>query len=557
MTFPPPALFASYSRRRANTAALVEKLRLVHAVWATQPTIQQLIAARDFPGALELIASSQQLLTTELTGISSLRRLGGSLTETKRLVTRMMLKSLLKSALGYDPELGAPPHPAEALASEIDHRLLPLAGGLMRLRLLHEAIQSVEEQMLKDVRTLVKKKLSEHVAYLEAAHSTEDVEQTAVEAVVSNDDSPASKPARTVMARVRDLTPKGFEAVMSGVASALMVLLRRAAIIHEAMLKATASPISTAAAAASAAASSSATSGGNGGAVTELNNCGNAYVKQVEAQSSEMLWRVCELSEERYARLLKVRREVHSRLRLVDFVKMNASVNEFVRDVNNVCKYANSPLTVELQLHATEFLRVAHDGNARRLGALIEAEQWKQVDAARECQDIADAFVQNQVPTVAESQLMELEKSVGSRTDSGAPLREILVNGTGYKVVGSSLLLFVMVAHYMQCVASLKTVGPKVANFLPSLLKLFHTLCYKQVLMAGAMRPESAGLKSINFKHLALASQSLGLVLALLPHLKVILAAYVPEAQRSLLNEVITHLRPRLLHASPPSGVPV
>ena len=47
---PAPALFASYSRRRANTAALVEKLRLVHAVWATQPTIQQLIAARDFLG---------------------------------------------------------------------------------------------------------------------------------------------------------------------------------------------------------------------------------------------------------------------------------------------------------------------------------------------------------------------------------------------------------------------------------------------------------------------------------------------------------------------------
>ena len=51
-------------RRRANTAALVEKLRLVHAVWATQPTIQQLLTARDFPGALELISSSQQLLAT-------------------------------------------------------------------------------------------------------------------------------------------------------------------------------------------------------------------------------------------------------------------------------------------------------------------------------------------------------------------------------------------------------------------------------------------------------------------------------------------------------------
>ena len=51
-------------RQRANTAALHGKLRLVHAVWRTQPTIQQLLAAGDFPGALELITSSQQLLDT-------------------------------------------------------------------------------------------------------------------------------------------------------------------------------------------------------------------------------------------------------------------------------------------------------------------------------------------------------------------------------------------------------------------------------------------------------------------------------------------------------------
>ena len=58
-------------RRRVNTATLLEKLRLVHAVWATQPTIQQLLTARDFPGALELISSSQQLLATELAGVAA------------------------------------------------------------------------------------------------------------------------------------------------------------------------------------------------------------------------------------------------------------------------------------------------------------------------------------------------------------------------------------------------------------------------------------------------------------------------------------------------------
>ena len=56
--------------------------------------------------------------------------------------------------------------------------------------------------------------------------------------------------------------------------------------------------------------------------------------------------------------------------------------------------------------------------------------------------------------------------------------------------------------------------------------------------MAGAMRPDSAGLKSISAKHLALSSQSLGMFLALMPHIKAVLAAYVPESQRSLLKEM-------------------
>ena len=53
----------------------------------------------------------------------------------------------LQVALGYDLDTGPPTTPIEALASELDSRLLPLAGGLMRLRLLHEALQSLEEQV--------------------------------------------------------------------------------------------------------------------------------------------------------------------------------------------------------------------------------------------------------------------------------------------------------------------------------------------------------------------------------------------------------------------------
>ncbi len=57
--------------------------------------------------------------------------------------------------------------------------------------------------------------------------------------------------------------------------------------------------------------------------------------------------------------------------------------------------------------------------------------------------------------------------------------------------------------------------------------------CVLQVLGAGAMR--SAGLKSISAKHLALAAQSLALLLAALPLLRALLGAAVLEAPRRAL----------------------
>ena len=111
-----------------------------------------------------------------------MRKLSASLAETKRLITSMMSKDLLQLALGYDLEAGAPAEPVEALASELDARLLPLACGLMRLNLLSEAVNSLEEQLLRDVRELVKRKLSELVSAQEEAVQAPAPAPTPVEA---------------------------------------------------------------------------------------------------------------------------------------------------------------------------------------------------------------------------------------------------------------------------------------------------------------------------------------------------------------------------------------
>eukprot|EP00962_Isochrysis_galbana_P033184 scaffold11051_cov51-Isochrysis_galbana.AAC.1 len=74
------------ARRKANVSSLHDKLRLIQAVVQSQPTIAQLLSAADFPGALELIGSAQQLLQTELKGVAALVPMGESLVAMKALI---------------------------------------------------------------------------------------------------------------------------------------------------------------------------------------------------------------------------------------------------------------------------------------------------------------------------------------------------------------------------------------------------------------------------------------------------------------------------------------
>ena len=238
----------------------------------------------------------------------------------------MMNKDLLQVALGYELEHGAPLMPVEALASELDLRLSPLALGLLRLRVLHDALRALQDQLKKDVRALIKRRLQELLeAHGEASRPTDAAAAAAATAAAASaaaaaDGLPASdaaaadgsepkvvdggetvKPAKKIMDQLRELSLDGFEAVMAGVVAPLMVLLRRAAAIHTALKKALAASLAT-----------SVTSQADGG-VEEEEDAAGAYAKQVEQQSAETLQAVCELAHERYARLLKVTQRSHAR----------------------------------------------------------------------------------------------------------------------------------------------------------------------------------------------------------------------------------------------------
>ncbi|KAJ1954472.1 hypothetical protein EC988_002411 [Linderina pennispora] len=124
--------------------------------------------------------------------------------------------------------------------------------------------------------------------------------------------------------------------------------------------------------------------------------------------------------------------------------------------------------------------------------------------------------------------------SVRSVDTAGIGLMHI--GGESFHVVGCSLVLVKSVVEYLQCAVNIPVLVTDVLQRLVEVFKAFNSRTCQVVLGAGAMR--SAGLKNISAKHLALASESLGLCMELLPYVKECLRHVMSPTQAGLLGQL-------------------
>jgi hypothetical protein len=112
-----------------------------------------------------------------------------------------------------------------------------------------------------------------------------------------------------------------------------------------------------------------------------------------------------------------------------------------------------------------------------------------------------------------------------------------MVEGVNYKVVWSCLLLVETIMTNLSAAAHFQSLAPNAVTKVVELLRLFNTRTTNLVLGAGAIH-STAKLKSINAKHLSYVTQCLGMIMALLPHIRAALMAQLPSKQHSLLGDL-------------------
>ncbi|XP_062404857.1 vacuolar protein sorting-associated protein 54 isoform X2 [Sardina pilchardus] len=585
------------TRTRANCVRLHDKLKLMAAVHQTQPTVQLLLSTSEFVGALELIATTKEVLQQELQGIHSFRHLGSQLCEMERLIDKMMVADFITYAKS---DLNRP-FEEDSQVLEKD-RLQSLVFGLLRQRKLdfldiysEEIIQAAKGivrqcvlqtvSQIDEIDTDVVMKLPDQMrlmAFCQWFELLQDIFEhfllflKRIKATLSV--------IRAVVLEVLDssqrsrLTAEGRERAGMGAAGGggggdqeeeeepldgrvgaeLAYLTHEGLFISDAINDAEqqqqqpdvrSSSSSSAQAQArrdvcgsdSASATTESSSSREHAANTASTLPGGLAtgLSSEDVMPSDLeLGRVANNAQE----LLYTASDVsHDRCvkvlitRAKDGSLERLSSAEFVRLSQAVEGFVRD--TEELCGRRSVSLRGALQSQANRFVHRFHEERKTKLsllmDNERWKQADVPAEFQDLVNSIADGRIT-LPDRKPLGTEERKPSDYLTVDGQRYAVVGTVLLLIRMFLEYCQCVNDIPSIATDMLTRLSDLLKHFNSRSCQLVLGAGAL--QVVGLKTITTKNLALASRCLQLVVHYIPIIRAHFETKLQPKQYSVLR---------------------
>uniref|UniRef100_A0A8C1Y1X4 Vacuolar protein sorting-associated protein 54 n=1 Tax=Cyprinus carpio TaxID=7962 RepID=A0A8C1Y1X4_CYPCA len=556
---------------RNNCIKLHNKLKLMSAVHQTQPTVQLLLSTSEFVGALELIATTKEVLQQELQGIHSFRHLGSQLCEMERLIDKMMVadfstytQSDLNRAFEEDSQV-----------LEKD-RLQSLVFGLLRQRKL-DFLDIYSEEMIRAAKNIVRQcvvksvlqiseidadtvkfheqmrlmtfpqwfdlllDIFEHfILFLKRIKATLSVIRNMVLEVLDSSqrsrlEAESGGPAlHSGEAELAYLTHEGLF-----ISDALNEAEQRSNAAAHAQLRAQTHTETCGSDSASATTESSSSREHNSNTTSSLPIGGAAVISEdvmpsdlelsrVANNVQELLYTASDISHDRCVKVLMTRAKDGSleRLSSSEFVCLSQAVESFVRDTEELCGRRSMSLRGALQSQANRFVQRFHEERKTKLSLLLDNERWKQAEVPAEFQDLVDS--------IADGRITLPERKPTGRCEDRKPSEFLCVDGQKYAVVGTVLLLIRMFLEYCQCVNDIPSITTDILTRLADLLKHFNSRSCQLVLGAGAL--QVVGLKTITTRNLALASRCLQLVVHYIPVIRAHFETRLQPRQYSILR---------------------
>ncbi|KAK7037969.1 Vps54 domain-containing protein [Favolaschia claudopus] len=418
-------------------------------------------------------------------------------------------------------------------------RLRPLLQGLSRTKGVREATLSWREVVLDEIRSVIRR-------HLPAFDLTEEESRSAT----PNNGATADTPRPGLANHMRDMPHSEFSQLIQSVYKSFLNAVQGLHTQGVAFLE-----------------------------VLEASSTAPPNTTSLQEELADILSSAAELSNTQAAKLVVLRAEQHASLGLSEFITFFNDSWSFVVKCEVICRKMIVGLRGVVISQSKTFLQTFHQARLTQSASLVENEQWEQIDATPAIQHIAEVLVNAAVQDVPElliandstpsapsssppvsSSLSSLASSSSLATASStdtlngippSPSAPVVKRANGsaaknakvrlrveertFSAVSATSEVLSLLLDYLRVIVNLSMLTTDTMSRVIEFLKAFNSRTCQVVLGAGAMR--SAGLKNITAKHLALASQSLSIMIALIPYVRETFRRHLSQKQAVMLVE--------------------
>lgn len=250
---------------------------------------------------------------------------------------------------------------------------------------------------------------------------------------------------------------------------------------------------------------------------------------------ANFLGQAVDVAQEKIVKILRVRSEQSKRLDLVWFLRYFTLNLHFANECEAISGRSGTPLKTLVNGHIKDFIQNHGDAANQKLAQGMESDLWNAADFSDADTELLSRILEGSTRDAAawaEGTQVWIPRAVtaaggGDALDalsspangtSKAKTRSAVVESESFLLPNSAISCMRGMVCFLHLMAAIPSMTAEISASLIAYLQLFNSRCTQLILGAGATR--SAGLKNITTKHLALASQALAFIAAIIPHVR-------------------------------------
>lgn len=234
-------------------------------------------------------------------------------------------------------------------------------------------------------------------------------------------------------------------------------------------------------------------------------------------------------------KIVNARREQTANLSRDLFLNFYALNGIFVRECEMSVGNVSGPLQITLVGHLKQFLQNMFSRADSMLLSELEKDKWKDTEISAEIQQKVDDIVASATQDPPKwkdllfSQLLGNPAPVPAKDGRVRP-KNVFVEAASFIIPSGSTHLVNGLVDFLQLVPIFPAQTPELVDVMTNLIKRYNVSANELILQAGATR-SAAKLAHISAKNLALVSQSLGFIVALIPYMRECCRRHVTSQQ--------------------------